>query len=120
MNEMDPNYNVPDLRRRLAAAQAELKEACDSIGEHPVGFELAACIESLKAQNESLTERVTKLKAELAAARADLDSIAKAVYPSKEPHFTYSVPFINPPQQTVADTTNGTVLCAFAWCEVPI
>jgi regulator of replication initiation timing len=82
------------LRRELTAAQAELKEAWDSIGEHPVGFDLATCIESLKAQNESLTERVTKLKAELAAARADLDSIAKAVYPSKEPRFTYSVQFM--------------------------
>ena len=85
---------IADLRRQLTAAQAELKEAWDSIGEHPVGFDLATCIESLKAQNESLTERVTKLKAELAAARADLDSIAKAVYPSKEPRFTYSVQFM--------------------------
>jgi hypothetical protein len=71
MPEMDPNHNVTDLRRQLAAAQAELAEAWDSIGEHPVGFELAACVESLKAQNESLTERVTKLKAELASARLD-------------------------------------------------
>jgi hypothetical protein len=54
MPEMDPNYNVTDLRRKLAAARAELRQtiednamACQSIGNENIRLqaELAEQIE---------------------------------------------------------------------------
>jgi chromosome segregation ATPase len=53
---------VQRVHRVLAAAQAELDDAWHSIGDRTEGLDLATHIESLKAQKESLAERIVEAR----------------------------------------------------------